>query len=531
MKKILVLMIVLAMIPTASLAVSWNDIMTGILNDNEYTYDGGKATVSGNTVLVQGGSIKDVSISWNDNNYYARFKAFRFENVTITGGTCSVLSWLEGKSVSFDRNTSIDTDIWFEAMSSGGLTVNSEASLCNDTIFIFASENSEVTFTNGGNMVFGKCSIVASGSSRMTVNQNGTFTANGKSQHIGFSVSGDSQMIASNTGTINGDYSGLTTENGILTMKNSGQINGDLEGTAQDDGILTMKNSGQVNGDLEGIAQDDGILTMENSGHVSGNYSFNAKGNGNNMTFGHTGSVDGNVKIALLGTHTLQYSNTGSAKGELSLRIWGDSSLKGTHNPTADTPEACSIRLYPYYTITTAEKALEKAETIVLNLKKLGIISGETCSLNTYYRYKDSGEINNIVDYKNCGWIEYKYILGDNNLTFTGTDALTFGIDAPYPLLLGVYLDDVLLSSGDYSAWEGSTYIKLNPSYLSTLSVGKHKLSVVYPLGSAVTTFTIDGEVSLPQTGDTSSIVFWGALAMVSLMAIALISHKKRTNN
>ena len=485
MKKIFVLLIILVIIPSSSLAVPWHEIMNGILNDNVYTYTGGQATVSGDTILIKGGSVEDVQIFWHETNRNPQIKAYRFENVSISGEDCSVRSDLAGKSVYFDQNTSIIAEsIGFSAAGSGSLKVESDASLSGKNFtFVDAFQHGEISFTNNGKIISGIFHVLSEDNGKIVINQDGVFTANGKNREFHLSANDNSQIIASNTGTINGDYRGQTSENGILTMKNSG--------------------------------------------HISGKYSFHATDNGNNMTFEHTGSVDKGIRIFLEGTHTLQYRNTGSAKEELYLEIWGDSSIKGTHNPTANTPEACRIRLYPYYTITTAEKALEKAETIVLNLKKMGIISGDACSLNTYYRYKNSGEVNNIDDYRNCGWIEYKYILGDNNLTFTGTNALTFGIDAPYSLLLGVYVDDVPLSKGDYSAWEGSTYIKLNPSYLSTLSPGKHTLSVMYPFGFADTTFTIYGEINLPQTGDTSLAAFWCALLMASLMTVILLTRKK----
>lgn len=488
MKKIFVLLIILVIIPSSSLAVSWHDIMNGILNNNVYTYTGGQATVSGDTILIKGGSVEDVQIYWHETNPNPQINTYRFEGVSITGEDCFVSSDLASKSVYFDQNTSIITEtIGFSASGSGSLTVKSDASLSGkDFTFVSAFQNGEISFTNNGEIVSGIFHIVSEDHGKIVINQDGVFTANGEIRKFHLSANDNSQIIASNTGTINGDYSGQTSENGTLTMKNSG--------------------------------------------HVSGKYSFLATDNGNNMTFEHTGSVDKGIRIFLEGTHTLQYRNTGSAKEELYLEIWGDSSIKGTHNPTANTPEVCRVRLYPYYTITTAEKALEKAETIVLNLKKMGIITGGTTP-NTYYRYKDSGVINNIDDYRNCGWIEYKYILGDNNLTFNGTDSLTFGIDAPYSLLLGVYVDDVPLSKGDYSAWEGSTYIKLNPSYLSTLSAGKHTLSVMYPFGFADTTFTIYGEINLPQTGDTSLATFWCVLLMVSLITIVLLSRKKTSDN
>lgn len=55
-----------------------------------------------------------------------------------------------------------------------------------------------------------------------------------------------------------------------------------------------------------------------------------------------------------------------------------------------------------------------------------------------------------------------------------------------------VYVDDVLLSEGQYTYHEGSLIIKLNASYLNSLSIGKHVLSVEFDDGKASVEFYID---------------------------------------
>ena len=94
----------------------------------------------------------------------------------------------------------------------------------------------------------------------------------------------------------------------------------------------------------------------------------------------------------------------------------------------------------------------------------------------------------------------------------------------------------------------------LKPEYLETLSVGKHTFAIVSETGTAATEFTVtaaqtgggddqtggdttpqepdknEGATTSPQTGDSSNIVLWIALLLLSegaLSAILIISKKK----
>lgn len=81
---------------------------------------------------------------------------------------------------------------------------------------------------------------------------------------------------------------------------------------------------------------------------------------------------------------------------------------------------------------------------------------------------------------------------------------------------------------------DGSTIVTLQPSYLDTLSVGKHTLAIVSDTGTAETEFTVlaaEGEAvdskadndgdkeSLAKTGDSSML----SIAVLSILAIASI--------
>ena len=85
----------------------------------------------------------------------------------------------------------------------------------------------------------------------------------------------------------------------------------------------------------------------------------------------------------------------------------------------------------------------------------------------------------------------------------------------------------------------------LNAAYLNTLSVGKHTLSVVSANGTATTEFTITaaptggdttpqepdkngGDTTNPQTGDSSNMMLWIALLILSGGASLAVLYRKK---
>ena len=89
---------------------------------------------------------------------------------------------------------------------------------------------------------------------------------------------------------------------------------------------------------------------------------------------------------------------------------------------------------------------------------------------------------------------EYKFIEGANQKYTIDKDSdMTFRIDADYNLFdKKVYIDNILVDVNNYTSKEGSTIIVFNKDYVSTLSVGKHTLKVVFSDNNeALTNFEI----------------------------------------
>lgn len=149
----------------------------------------------------------------------------------------------------------------------------------------------------------------------------------------------------------------------------------------------------------------------------------------------------------------------------------------------------------------------------------------------------------------------YKIIEGANGTWTQNRDGtLTFRANGDFSKFTGVKIDGTLIDPKNYTAKSGSTIITLKADYLKTLSVGTHKLTVVYTDGECSTNFEVKQAASeqtkpterdksdtttptggkdttSPQTGDNSNMLLWVALLFVSgagVLRTTVYSKKKR---
>lgn len=81
---------------------------------------------------------------------------------------------------------------------------------------------------------------------------------------------------------------------------------------------------------------------------------------------------------------------------------------------------------------------------------------------------------------------------------------LSFRSNAPIRYFQKVLVDDKEVDAENYELTEGSTIVTLKASFLNTLGVGEHRLSVVSSTGTAETTFTV-AEAAKPAPGQTTT--------------------------
>lgn len=149
-----------------------------------------------------------------------------------------------------------------------------------------------------------------------------------------------------------------------------------------------------------------------------------------------------------------------------------------------------------------------------------------------------------------AGVSDYKIIEGANGTwTQNSNGTLVFRANGDFSKFTGVKVDGTLIDAKNYTAVSGSTVITLKTDYLKTLSVGTHKLTVVYTDGECSTNFEVkqttqtegdkpntttptgNKDTTSPQTGDNSNLLLWVALLFVSgagVIGATVYSKKKR---
>lgn len=156
---------------------------------------------------------------------------------------------------------------------------------------------------------------------------------------------------------------------------------------------------------------------------------------------------------------------------------------------------------------------------------------------------------------------EYKITEGANSSWKQNSDGtLKFVANGDFSKFTGVKVDGTLVAADKYTAVSGSTVITLKKDYLSTLSVGKHTLTIVYNDGECSTEFEIKAtstpsiitnagnnsgntsskvnkpdtsETTSPKTGDTSNMLLWFIVLLVSgsVTISTMMVHRKKQYN
>ena len=119
--------------------------------------------------------------------------------------------------------------------------------------------------------------------------------------------------------------------------------------------------------------------------------------------------------------------------------------------------------------------------------------------------------------------VDYQIIEGNNSRWTVGENQpLTITANGAFANFVGIQVDGVDVDAGNYTAVSGSTIITLKPDYLSTLSVGKHTLTVRFTDGQADGQFEIlaKPETSTPDTGDNNQVTIWITVMFVAVCGL-----------
>lgn len=178
-----------------------------------------------------------------------------------------------------------------------------------------------------------------------------------------------------------------------------------------------------------------------------------------------------------------------------------------------------------------------------------------------YYDY-DTNDYDPLLQYDNGGfatmWVHtdltmtptaagetpnYKIIEGANGAWTQNSDGtLVFRANGDFGKFTGVKIDDTLIDAKNYTAVSGSTVITLKADYLKTLSVGTHKLTVVYTDDECSTDFEIKklsaqqtdktqknaAVVKSPETGNDTGVALLVYIAFAGGVCVATLTVLKK---
>ncbi|MCQ2458717.1 MAG: bacterial Ig-like domain-containing protein, partial [Clostridia bacterium] len=147
-------------------------------------------------------------------------------------------------------------------------------------------------------------------------------------------------------------------------------------------------------------------------------------------------------------------------------------------------------------------------------------------------RYTEGGEtktVSLIIKVEPAGPVPYRIIIGMNQTVYTDADSAKFASDADFSKFDHIEVDGKTVARKYYTAESGSTVITFNRKFIKTLSIGKHKLTIVSKDGSASTTFAVNKPT--PPTGDSTNpallvILMLGSIGMILLLSVAAKKRK-----
>ncbi len=129
--------------------------------------------------------------------------------------------------------------------------------------------------------------------------------------------------------------------------------------------------------------------------------------------------------------------------------------------------------------------------------------------------------------------VAYDIVEGDGSSWTEDSDHnITFVVNGLFSKFVGIKVDGKDVDKANYEVKAGSTIITLKASYLDTLAVGEHTITVVYTDGSTDGTFNVHAKANSPATGDNSHMFLWIALLFISggaVITLTVVDRKRRS--
>lgn len=125
----------------------------------------------------------------------------------------------------------------------------------------------------------------------------------------------------------------------------------------------------------------------------------------------------------------------------------------------------------------------------------------------------------------------YDIIEGDGSVWAEGSDGtIIFTVNGAFSKFVSIKVDDVDVDKADYEVKAGSTIITLKASYLDTLEVGEHTITVIFSDGSTKGTFDITAKPDIMETDGNSGLWPWIILLLIVAGVYGVIQYNRKKN-
>ena len=174
---------------------------------------------------------------------------------------------------------------------------------------------------------------------------------------------------------------------------------------------------------------------------------------------------------------------------------------------------------------------LTKVDGKVQTIEETGNITYWHCEICDKYFSDENGEHEITLDEAVIAKLP-KLLNGANAEWSKGKkEGLTFSVDANISDFIGVKVDQQELDPSMYEVRSGSTIITLKPSYLESLSSGKHEIRMEFKSGTIQTYFTIKkgSDSQTPETGQQTNLYMWIGLLAASALVLGFIGWKRHS--
>lgn len=468
------------------------------LNGKTLTNEAGKDTITvelGGILIVEGdGKV--------DNTFDGCAAIFNNGTVTLNGGTYDRSAETStGKTEEERGNNS-----WYTICNHGTLTINSGVT---------------ITTANKATDKGRYSSLIENGYQNYSIGES----------RVGY-VSGINQERPSLL--INGGefFGGINTikndDNGMATIKGGSSTNY-YQASVQNHHKMVIEN-GSFSGETAWSVMNCGADCVYNADHdaheliiTNGNFKGNVRANvgevkieGGSFEASFTKAENATIDISggTFNTDVRPYVDSEFVVTDGSNYYVGDSAYEAVGNATSGELTVLNAG------ISVAFNDVKPGVTIVNNSRAPIIVNGNEVAPEKSYTVPGAPIIIYTPDN------EPAILSGANQVVAPGA-AATFRIDEEYDRLLAVAVDGVTLDKSNYEAWSGSTYIKLLPKFMKTLSVGTHTLTAYFTSHTVSTTFTISEGAKNPATGANDFVGVAAAMAVVSLLGAAAVIRKK----